>query len=205
MSKILNAFFIVAIFVVGISVGMYYGTLPKEINKVEENNLRDSIQDVVIKNVQEEKIKVQDKEKDSKEAIAQDEKVSPYAKMTIEKKFSKCGHTTVNVLDVPKELVNLSKEEIGERYSGWEIKDFSVEGFTLYRVIEANCDDHYVLKEEDGYLAVYSDVTENIRNLVEKTDILVETLREEDKNDLESGIKIYGKNELSSLIEDFSD
>lgn len=205
MSKILNAFFIVAIFVVGISVGMYYGTLPKEINKVEENNLRDSIQDVVIKNVQEEKIKVQDKEKDSKEAIAQDEKVSPYAKMTIEKKFSKCGHTTVNVLDVPKELVNLSKEEIGERYSGWEIKDFSVEGFTLYRVIEANCDDHYVLKEEDGYLAVYSDVTENIRNLVEKTDILIETLREEDKNDLESGIKIYGKNELSSLIEDFSD
>ena len=93
---------------------------------------------------------------------------------------------------------------IEKRYSGWKVKNFSSDGFTLFRIIEANCDDHYVIKEADGYLAVYADITDDISNLVEKTDILVDTLREEDKVDLEEGIRIYGKGELSSLIEDFS-
>lgn len=204
MSKILTTFLVAITFISGISIGMYYGAMSNEVEKVEKNARRNSIQDTVIKNVQDETIKIKEEEKDAKEAFSQTTKVSPYAKMTIEKKFSKCGHTTVNVIDVPKELVNLTKEEIGEKYSGWDIKEFSSDGFTLYRVIEANCDDHYVLKEEEGYLTVYADVTENIKNFVEKTNILVETLREEDKIDLEEGIKIYGRGELSSLIEDFS-
>ncbi len=199
MSKVLRVFFTVIVFAIGMSIGMYYGEKTKVVEKVEEIKQRDSIQDVVIKNVQDEKIKEQ-----TSEVASQKEKVSPYAKMTIEKKFSKCGHTTSSVVDVPKELVNLTAEEIEKRYSGWKVKDFSSDGFTLFRIIEANCDDHYVIKETDGYLAVYADITDDISNLVEKTDILVDTLREEDKIDLEEGIRIYGKGELSSLIEDFS-
>ena len=121
-----------------------------------------------------------------------------------EESIAKCGHTTVKTLDVPKEIVNLTKKEIEEKYTGWEVKDFSKEQFTLYRVIEANCDDHFVLKENDGYITVYNELTDEISNLIEKTDIQVESLREEDQNDLQEGIKIYGKSELSSLIEDFS-
>ena len=199
MSKVLRVFLTIIVFAIGMSIGMYYGEKTKVVEKVEEIKQRDSIQDVVIKNVQDEKIKEQ-----TSEVASQKEKVSPYAKMTIEKKFSKCGHTTSSVVDVPKELVNLTAEEIEKRYSGWKVKDFSSDGFTLFRIIEANCGDHYVIKETDGYLAVYADITDNISNLVEKTDILVDTLREEDKVDLEEGIRIYGKGELSSLIEDFS-
>ena len=199
MSKVLRVFLTVIVFAIGMSIGMYYGEKTKVVEKVEEIKQRDSIQDVVIKNVQDEKIKEQ-----TSEVASQKEKVSPYAKMTIEKKFSKCGHTTSSIVDVPKELVNLTAEEIEKRYSGWKVKDFSSDGFTLFRIIEANCDDHYVIKEVDGYLAVYADITDDISNLVEKTDILVDTLREEDKVDLEEGIRIYGKGELSSLIEDFS-
>lgn len=199
MSNVLKAFLIIIIFVVGVSVGMYYGEKTKVVEKTVEKIPRDSVQDVVIKNVQDEKIK-----ENTSEVSAHEEKVSPYAKMIIEKKFSKCGHTTTSILDVPKELVNLTAEEIEQKYSGWKVKDFSRDGFTLFRIIEANCDDHYVLKDVDGYLAVYADITENISNLVEKTDILVDTLREDDKIDLEEGIRIYGSGELSSLIEDFS-
>ena len=199
MSKILNAFFTIIVFVVGISLGMYYSNNQKDEKVVENKKVIDSIQDVVIKNVQAEK-----EEKETIETISNEEKVSPYAKMIVEKKFAKCGHTTVKTLDVPKEIVNLTKKEIEEKYTGWEVKDFSKEQFTLYRVIEANCDDHFVLKENDGYITVYNELTDEISNLIEKTDIQVESLREEDQNDLQDGIKIYGKSELSSLIEDFS-
>jgi hypothetical protein len=199
MSKILNAFFTIIVFVVGISLGMYYSNNQKDEKVVENKKVIDSIQDVVIKNVQ-----AENKEKETIETISNEEKVSPYAKMIVEKKFAKCGHTTVKTLDVPKEIVNLTKKEIEEKYTGWEVKDFSKEQFTLYRVIEANCDDHFVLKENDGYITVYNELTDEISNLIEKTDIQVESLREEDQNDLQDGIKIYGKSELSSLIEDFS-
>ncbi len=199
MSKILNAFFIIIVFVVGISLGMYYSNNQKDEKVVENKKVIDSIQDVVIKNVQ-----AENKEKETIETISNEEKISPYAKMIVEKKFAKCGHTTVKTLDVPKEIVNLTKKEIEEKYTGWEVKDFSKEQFTLYRVIEANCDDHFVLKENDGYITVYNELTDEISNLIEKTDIQVESLREEDQNDLQEGIKIYGKSELSSLIEDFS-
>ena len=199
MSKILNAFFTIIVFVVGLSLGMYYSNNQKDEKVVENKKVIDSIQDVVIKNVQ-----AENKEKETIETISNEEKVSPYAKMIVEKKFAKCGHTTVKTLDVPKEIVNLTKKEIEEKYTGWEVKDFSKEQFTLYRVIEANCDDHFVLKENDGYITVYNELTDEISNLIEKTDIQVESLREEDQNDLQDGIKIYGKSELSSLIEDFS-
>ena len=199
MSEILNAFFIIIVFVVGISLGMYYSNNQKDEKVVENKKVIDSIQDVVIKNVQ-----AENKEKETIETISNEEKISPYAKMIVEKKFAKCGHTTVKTLDVPKEIVNLTKKEIEEKYTGWEVKDFSKEQFTLYRVIEANCDDHFVLKENDGYITVYNELTDEISNLIEKTDIQVESLREEDQNDLQEGIKIYGKSELSSLIEDFS-
>ena len=198
MSKILKVFLTVTIFALGVSIGMYYGINNKEETKGEEKKIIDSVQDVVIKNVQSEK-----KKDDVEEVVAQEVRVSPYAKMVIEKKFSKCGHTTVNILDVPKELVNLTESEIRERYSGWELTNFSEKEFTLYRVIEANCDDHYVLKDEDGYIAVYAELTDEIRNLVEKTEIDVNSLREEDRLDLAEGIRIYGKEELTSLIEDF--
>ena len=39
--------------------------------------------------------------------------------------------------------------------------------------------------------------------MVKETEIDVSLLREEDRIDLSEGIKIYGKEELTSLMEDF--
>ena len=146
MSKIFKTFFTMVIFMLGLSMGMYYGVTNNEKEVVKERNPIDSVQDVVIKNVQSEN---QKEVEILEETISTEEKVSPYAKMAIEKEFTKCGHTTLKVMDVPKELINLTKEEIEEKYSGWDVRDFSSEEFTLFRLIEANCDDHFVLKEKD--------------------------------------------------------
>lgn len=203
MSKILKNFFIVVAFIFGLSMGMYYGISSNKVEKLDVKKPLDSVQDVIIKNVQNENETESIENENLEEAIAKEERISPYAKMIIEKKFLKCGHTTYNSLDVPKELINLNKEELEKKYSGWNVTEFSEDEFTLYREIDANCDDHYVLKEEDGYIAVYNELTDEISNLVEKTEIDINLLREEDKNELQEGIKIYGKEELTSLMEDF--
>ena len=198
MSKILNAFFIIIVFVVGISLGMYYSNNQKDEKVVENKKVIDSIQDVVIKNVQ-----AENKEKETIETISNEEKISPYAKMIVEKKFAKCGHTTVKTLDVPKEIVNLTKKEIEEKYTGWEVKDFSKEQFTLYRVIEANCDDHFVLKENDGYITVYNELTDEISNLIEKTDIQVDSLPKSVQKEVSTGILLDTEDEAYSRLENF--
>ena len=54
-----------------------------------------------------------------------------------------------------------------------------------------------------GYIAVYNELTDEVSNLVKQTEIDVNLLREEDRIDLSKGIRIYGKEELTSLMEDF--
>lgn len=203
MSKILKSFSLSVIFMIGLSLGMYYGIDKNNEEVLEGKKPTDSVQDVVIKNVQNENKQSGEEINNLEEVNAFEEKISPYAKMIIEKKFSKCGHTTINVLDIPKELINLTQKELEEKYSGWDIKSFSKDEIRLFRLIEANCEDHFVLKESDGYIAVYNELTEEISNLIEKTEIDVNLLREEDKYDLVNGIRIYGKEELNSLMEDF--
>ena len=203
MSKILKSFSLSVIFMIGLSIGMYYGIDKNNEEVLEGKKPTDSVQDVVIKNVQNENKQSGEEINNLEEVNAFEEKISPYAKMIIEKKFSKCGHTTINVLDIPKELINLTQKELEEKYSGWDIKSFSKDEIRLFRLIEANCEDHFVLKESDGYIAVYNELTEEISNLIEKTEIDVNLLREEDKYDLVNGIRIYGKEELNSLMEDF--
>ena len=202
MPKYIKYFLSVVVFILGVSVGTYLG-IEKEI-KTRENNEKKIIpvQDVVIRNVQERAEEPIDSQ--MIEASVEETKLSPYAKMIIEKKFTKCGHTTVSVQTLPIELVNMTEVEVMQKYPDWEIRTFNANEVSLFREIEANCSDHFVVKEKDGFLAVYNNVTEDTLNLKEITDIEVSHLPSGDYETLQDGIQVYGKDALASLIEDFS-
>lgn len=203
MNKSTAIFVMLFLFSTGVSLGMGI-SIYKNINESQEELLvskKDSVQDSVIKEVQ----KDQDEKYKVQEVVAKDEeKISPYAKITIEKYYKQCGHSTVEIYDVPKEMVNLTKEELQNRYKNWEIKKFTEKDIQIYREIDANCSSHYVLKEKDGYLAVYKAISKNMDELSSITDIEYASLKDEDKIALDAGIKIYGTDELSTIIEDFS-
>ncbi len=203
MNKSTAIFVMLFLFSTGVSLGMGI-SIYKNINESQEELLvskKDSVQDSVIKEVQ----KDQDEKYKVQEVVAKDEeKISPYAKITIEKYYKQCGHSTVEIYDVPKEMANLTKEELQNRYKNWEIKKFTEKDIQIYREIDANCSSHYVLKEKDGYLAVYKAISKNMDELSSITDIEYASLKDEDKIALDAGIKIYGTDELSTIIEDFS-
>lgn len=212
MPRTVRYFLMSAVFVVGMSVGTYLGS-EKDLFEIENNkesidnsdeeNSNNNIvplQDVVIRNAQEEK----KPEPMLIETVVEETKLSPYAKMVIEKKFTKCGHSSVEVIDVPDELINMTEAEVMEKYKNWELRSFNSKEVSLFREIVANCNDHFVLKEKDGYLAIYSDVTEGTLNLKEVTDIDIASLPSGDVKSLEEGIYVYGQDELSSIIEDFN-
>ena len=56
---------------------------------------------------------------------------------------------------------------------------------------------------KDGVIAIYEEKEDESEVLKEMTGISTEYLTENDKMELEKGIKVYGKEELNSMIEDY--
>ncbi|MBO5141656.1 MAG: hypothetical protein J6C46_01425 [Clostridia bacterium] len=204
MKKILAFCIAVVLFSFGIIVGAELNSIGVEKKLVEEKNKLDSMQDIVIEKVQLDKEKLHDnEEKVVQEVVSSEIKISPYAVLKIEKYYKDCAHTTIDSIEIPKELVNMTKDELQKKYEKWEIKKFEKDEIYLYREIDANCSSHFVVKEDSGKVAVFAQITDKNMQLKETTNIDFETLREEDKLLISEGVELYGEEELSSFIEDF--
>lgn len=206
MKNLMLFCFAIILFSVGIILGAELNSIGMEKQLTEENKKIDSVQDSVLKTVQSgQKAKEvnADESGETKMVTAMSTKISPYATLTIEKFFKGCGHTTIDTMEIPKELVNMTKEELQEKYEKWEIRKFEEREVYLYREIDANCSSHFVVKEDGGKVAVFSQITSKNLQFMEDTNIDFESLREEDKELIREGVEIYGKEELSSFIEDF--
>ncbi len=132
-----------------------------------------------------------------------EEKISPNATLILKREYKECGHILKEYKRITDELVNLTQKELVEKNKDWEIEKFSNMEVILIKEVEGVCDEHYVLKEEDGVIAVYKMEEENKEVLEELTGISTEYLTENDKMEIEQGIKVYGREELNSILENY--
>lgn len=134
---------------------------------------------------------------------ANNEKVSPSAKLEMIQFFAGCGHTVKNEYKVPSAIVNMNKEKIEKYYSGWNVEYFSKDYIRLYKMSDGICNEHYILRENNGYIDIYVKKQNNEEELFRATDILTKYLSESDKESLENGIEVVGKSNLETMLEDF--
>ncbi|MEI3396298.1 MAG: BofC C-terminal domain-containing protein [Clostridia bacterium] len=132
-----------------------------------------------------------------------EEKISPNCFITMKKKYNKCGHTTSEYIAIPKELVNKTKEDLEEKYTGWTIDKFSDTQIVISKKEEGECGEHYIVKDKDGKVVIYKLLEDGTENEYEVTDISTEYITDTDKINMKNGIKVNGKQELNQLIEDF--
>ena len=130
-------------------------------------------------------------------------KISPNTKIVFETVYNRCNHKDIKEEIVPNELVNLNEEELKNKYKDYEIKQFSVEKVILYKEVNEYCENHFLLKENEGVVAIYKIKNDGSEELMDLTDISVQYLPETDKLKLQSGIKIYGQKNLDKALEDF--
>ena len=130
-------------------------------------------------------------------------RILPTAKLQMKQYYKKCGHTTVKELSVPEDIVNMDKTQLQKYYFGWNIDYFSNKSIVISRSYAGICDEHYVVKDVDGLVNVYSFDDDNKEQLVYSTDINTKYLPKEDFGKLQDGIKIVGKENLSLLLEDY--
>ena len=131
------------------------------------------------------------------------EKVSANAILILKKYYIKCEHTINEYVELPQELVNMTKEEVQNQYSDWEVIGFEANKITLYKEFEDDCGEHFKLKVENGKVTVYIINKDGTESVYEKTNISSEYLTETDLINMQDGLEIYGKEELNKIIEDF--
>lgn len=140
----------------------------------------------------------------TKPVASTEEKISANAMLVLKKYYITCDHTINEYVEIPPELVNMTKEELQIKYPDWEVIGFTPEKVTLYKEFEDECGEHFKLRIEDGKVVVYIVNEDGTQSLYEKTNISSEYLTETDLiNMKEDGLEIYGREELNKIIEDF--
>ncbi len=130
-------------------------------------------------------------------------KVSPNAKLVIKKYYNECGHTTEEVREVTNDMVNKTQKEVEELYPDYKIERFDNNKIVLLKEEEGQCDEHYIVKDENSNIVIYKLLADGTEEIYQNTGISTEYLPETDKISLRDGIKIFGRENLNSLIEDF--
>ncbi|MBR3134189.1 MAG: BofC C-terminal domain-containing protein [Clostridia bacterium] len=137
------------------------------------------------------------------ETASIEEKTSPNAFITFETYYSRCGHSKINRDKIKDEEVNKTEDEIKKAYPNWKIKKFNSNEITLYREENSICENHYMIKEKDGYISIYSIQNDGYEEEKETTDISTQYLPEEDIKLLQNGIKVNSESELEQVLSDY--
>lgn len=175
----------VIIFVFSFGIGYYYSKLWKveNMSKTEESEMKNEV-------VLETRAELE-------------EKVSFDATLALKKYYNECGHFQVNYVELPVEFINLTQKEIEETYPDWKIEEFNSKNIILSQNIDRMCDDHYVLKLGNNNIEIYQMKEVDDFKLVKETNISKEYLTQNDIQNLEEGIFVFGIGNLNSALEDF--
>lgn len=175
----------IIIFIFSFGIGYYYSKIWKteNISIAEENKIENEI-------ILETKASLE-------------EKVSFDANFALKKYYNECGHTQFNYVELPSEFVNLTQKEVEKMYPGWRVEKFDSKNIVLSQNIDKMCDDHYVLKLGENNIEIYRMQEVDDLKFVRETNISKEYLTEEDIENLEEGIFVFGISNLNSALEDF--
>jgi hypothetical protein len=134
---------------------------------------------------------------------AKEEKISPNCRITLKKYYKGCEDEINEYIEVPKELVNKTKEDLQNYYKDYEIKSFDETQITLYKQLDGECGKHYLLKDDNGTITIYKILEDGTQEVYEKTEISTTYLPQTDNIGIKQGIRVNGDEALNELIENF--
>lgn len=187
-----------AIFILGL-ITLFFGTAYAT-TKFGMSNEENIVADEVVITKEEENTIVK---QEVISTSAEEAKTTPNTILVLKKHYKDCDHVITDTAEIPEEMVNLTKEELAERYSSWTIEEFSKDQVVFLRESDSFCGEHYLVIEEEGVIKIYMLDEEGNRTLIETTEIAFEYLPETDKIILSNGIYVYGSQELNKIREDF--
>ena len=183
----------IIIITIGVILGFLIGIYLYNTNQESKN--------LIISEKEETKIETK---KEDKEVSNQEKLITPNTKIIIKTYYKDCNHIIEESAALEDEWINLNEEELSKQANNFTIRKFSPEEVVLYKEENGFCNEHYLLIEKNGYIEVYFlDEKGEMKFMTNIVDIATELLPERDREELKTGIKVYGKKELNKKIEDF--
>lgn len=201
----MKKFFIV---LAGLSVvvcAIYAGSkMYEKNNHSSEQAKMDSLAEIIEDDCTEQWNELNSLEQDNIQANSQESvRLSPKCSVIYETKYEKCGHVSRQYKNITQDLVNKTEIDINGLYPDWAVKEFDSNELVLLKSESGECGEHYILRDVDGKVVVNLLNENGEEKEFEKTDISIEYLTDTDKIDIEKGLKVYGKENLSQIIEDY--
>lgn len=193
MKKIIWVIACIIAIVLGFFAGKYlykkensYNNIVQETNDVRINNTVNKIENIEIP------------------TSIQEEKISINTKIIEQIYYNGCNHMIETELKDITKYTNMTKSMLKRELPKWEIKEFSSDKVVLYMEDEDFCNEHFLVKDVDGYITIYTlNNSGDILEILKTTEIATQYLTEADKSSLKEGITVYTKQNLNKLIEDF--
>lgn len=142
------------------------------------------------------------------EIVREENMVSPNTFIEERIHYKECGHLVNKVQLAEEEVVNLRRDEYEEylntTYSNLRLISFSNVKVVLYGERNHLCQEHYIVGENNGYIAIFN-IDENGDKILFKsfTDYPLSILLEMDQVKLREGIVVDSEEELSEIMENF--
>ena len=192
---------LIAIITVGITLGFLTGLYLYKINRI------DTTEGKIIAEIEDECTAIAELSDEEISNIIQtskaEEKTSPNCVITLKLYYEVCEHLIETRKNIEEAEVNLTEEELKQKFPVWEIQKFTPNEIVLYKEINEFCNEHFLLKEDEGYIAIYKLDENNNAEFFQTTEIATDYLTKEDLEKIRNGIKVYTQKELNKTLEDF--
>lgn len=191
----------ISLIIIAIMLGSFTGIYLYKIKQINKQNDTEKIAEL-IENEYSKTVEL----KNNNEVVttsSEKEKTSPNCVLTLKIYYNICGHLIEKKENIQEAEVNITEEELKEKFNDWELQKFTSTEIVLYKEIDEFCNEHYLLKEQDGEIAIFKLDQNNNAIFLEKTDISTEYLTEKDLENIKRGITVYTEKELNKTIEDF--
>ncbi|MCI9087612.1 MAG: hypothetical protein HFJ32_03550 [Clostridia bacterium] len=192
--KIVIAFGIMILFLIGVITGVYF----YEKDKTKDSNIGTKQLADLKQNQNENQI-----ENEVVSTSIAETKLSPNCTITEKQYFKGCDHFIKEIKEIPEEWINFTEEQVKEQYVDWKIESLTNNEIIVSQEKEGYCGMHYIVREHGEVLGIYTTDETGKETWKEDTDIATRYLTEEDLIKVQEGIKAIGDDQLHSVLEDF--
>ena len=195
----MKKYMIIFVLLIGIIISFFIGIYIYKIKKIDNKIVAEKIDDECTFMGELEETEISN----TITTNNKEEKTSPNCVITLKVYHKPCTHLIETKKKIENVEVNITEEELRNRFKDWEIQEFTPTQIVLYKEVNNFCNEHFLLKEENGYINIYKLDENDNETFYKGTDISTEYLAQEDLESIKNGLKIYTEKELNKYLEDF--
>ena len=131
-------------------------------------------------------------------------KTGPGSLLVLRRYYTRCQHTITEEMAMDTRDIGKTGEELSLAFPAWRLVRFTPERVVFAVEVDGYCPDHYIIREEGGYLVVYRPEKETGElTPVEETNIPYDWLTPEMQKQVDAGLVVDTLEDVERLMENW--